>query len=92
MTTPTLVQALRNLAINDYHRESSIDRDVTEAMQIITAHTAKAVERAKIEARIDELDKALPSVMGYENITPAIAHNVSGRIADLAAQLEGEKG
>lgn len=52
--TPELTEALRSLAINDYHRESSIDRDVTKVLQLIEAEASRR-ERA-ILYDLDEIE------------------------------------
>jgi len=40
----------------------------------------------ELEGRIDELDNKLPGAMGYRNITPIIASNISKRIDELESQ------
>jgi len=42
----------------------------------------------ELEGRIDEIDVQLPNSMGYENITPVIASNISKRIEWLESQKE----
>ena len=88
--TPKLVQALRNLALNDYHKESSIDRDVTEAMQLIAVQNARAVELAKIEARIDELTRIEPTTEWTRSGEHRQA-TIGDRIMELKDQLDGEQ-